>query len=349
MTTFLVLAGVLGVAVVVVAFLVWLVRFIFGRRKILGRVFKKAGIVYLVLLPLFVWGLVPLLFSYLILHSGTRPPDLRLSETPSDLGCTFQEASFKSRDDHSLSGWYLPGQQDQPAFSISHGLFRNRHEVQKRACDLNQRGYPVLIFDFRAHGSAQGTSERAYVTMGYSERLDVLGAVDYLLEKGHQEIVLMGVSMGAVAVIQAAPEVTSHLKAVIADSPFYSLDETVSRHVRLFLGLPAFPFANVFAFGMRTMGGIPAGQPNSTQALAKLQGVPVLLIYGQDDRRMPEETARAVFEAVAGPRKELIFFEGARHGRAYDSAPRRYVDLIDAFLKDEAGAPAAGPASKAAG
>ncbi|HSR70051.1 MAG TPA: alpha/beta fold hydrolase [Acidobacteriota bacterium] len=334
MTTILVLAGILAVPVVVAALLVWGVLLILGRRKTLWRVFKRAGITYAVLLPFFIWGLTPLVFAYLLSHAGTRPPDLRLEETPQELGCNYEDVTFSSRDGIDLSGWYLPGEKEQAAFSISHGLFRNRHEVMRRACDLNQKGYPVLLFDFRAHGSLQGRSGEGAVSLGYRERQDVQGAVDFLLERGHKELVLMGVSMGAVAVIEGAPAVSQHLKGLVVDSPFQSLDETVGRHVRLILGIPGFPFGNIFAFGLRWMTETPSGEPDTTKALAQLDKIPVLLIYGGQDQRMPEETAQAVFEAVPGERKQLVYFPEAGHGNAYDNDPRRYVALVESFVQD---------------
>lgn len=349
MTTILVLAGVLAVLVVVVALLVWVVLLILGRRKILGRVFKRAGITYAVLLPLFIWGLVPLLMAYLISHAGTRPPDLRLEETPQDIGCNYEDVTFPSRDAIDLSGWYLPGQEEQPAFSISHGLFRNRHEVLQRACALNKEGYPVLLFDFRAHGSLQGHSGEGAVSLGYRERQDVQGAVDFLLQRGHQEIVLMGVSMGAVAVIEAAPAVSQHLKGLIADSPFQSLDETAGRHVRLLLGIPGFPFGNVFVFGLRWVTETPSGEPDTTKALGQIPEVPVLLIYGGQDRRMPEETAKAVFQTVSSEHKELVFFPEAGHGNAYDSDPDRYIALVESFVQGLDPAPQPSPPAGSSG
>ena len=48
------------------------------------------------------------------------------------------------------------------------------------ACRLNRRGFGVLMFDFRAHGLSGGTGNSG----GWHERMDILGAYDYLVSHG---------------------------------------------------------------------------------------------------------------------------------------------------------------------
>lgn len=316
----------------ILGLLAWLGLMLFRFRGHGRRVFKITLTALLVALPTFVFVISPILFSALLVNAPTRPQDRNLSDTPQTYGCSFEDVEFSSRDDLRLSGWYLGGEAAKPSFVIAHGLFRNRHEVVERACDFNKSGYPVILFDFRNHSSREGASASKAVSLGFQERLDVLGAVDFLVaEKGAQRVVLSGVSMGAVAVIHAAGQAAAQVEAIVADSPFISLDETVSRHTSLFLGLPGFPFADIFTWNLARKAGFEAADLDSAAALSRLPDTPLLLIYGQDDERMPEETGRALLDQAAAARKKISFFPGG-HGHAYDQAPQRYVSEVLEFL-----------------
>ncbi|MGH9338922.1 MAG: alpha/beta hydrolase [Acidobacteriota bacterium] len=311
-----------------VGFLVWLTARLL-RKPVRGRaLLKSTGIAFLLFLPLLFFLISPLLLASLIANASTRPQDRELTATPADYGREYRDVQFPSRDGLTLSGWYLEGEDKRFAVILCHGLFRNRQEVLERACALNRSGYPALLFDFRSHGE----SEPKYVSLGYQERLDVLGACDFLRKTEKEDHpVLFGVSMGAVAAIHAAAELQSRPSAIIADSPFASLDETVARHVTLFLGLPAFPFANVFIWNLTRMSGFDGTRLNTEQALRGLQPVPILLLYGEHDPRMPESMARQLFKAIPHQSKQLVFLEGAGHA-PYTSDPDRYLKTVLKFL-----------------
>lgn len=339
----LIVAGVVAVAIGVLAFLTWLVLRFFGKR--LGRrVFKTALVVWLICLPVLFFIVAPILTSNLVFSgAGTRPRDVGLERTPQNCGRAYQDVRFPSRDGIQLSGWLMDGQADLPAIVLSHGLFRNRHEVLDRGCALNNSGYPVLLFDFRGHGSHEGKSGRAGTTLGFNERLDVEGAVDLLRSRrSNPDVVLMGVSMGAVADLLAAPDLSPPPVAVIADSPFQNLHKTVARHAWLLLKLPSFPFTQVFCWNLSRMAGFDPDQFDTLAALRKVPQVPVLLIYGSDDKRMPKETARAVYQGIPSPRKDLEFFDKATHGKAYEVDPQRYIRLVLDFLSTQSGLGAGG-------
>lgn len=324
----LVFSGLLAALFLILGLLVWGVSRIFTRRLRLLRTLKWVLVSYLVFLPLSVFVGFPLLAAYLIAFSGTRPMDRELAIDPSSFGCSFEPVTFPSRDGLDLQGWWMPGQADQPLFVLGHGLFRDRKEVVERACRLNQLGYGTLVYDSRRHGASPGPA----VSLGYLERLDVLGAYDFASRHESAGVVILGVSMSATASLLALPELREGVVAVIADSPFASLEETVERHVWLFLGLPSFPFVPVFDWYLGHLAGFAPGRLDTREAVRHDHGVPILLIYGGDDQRMPAETARAIFEAIPIPRKDLVFFPGAGHARAWNTDPQRYLQVIREFI-----------------
>ena len=316
--------------------LVWLAARVLKIRRSGWKIFKGTLFSLLIFLPVFVFLISPLIVSYLVVNASTRPQDQASTDSPGSYGNDFSDVEFSNRDGLTLRGWLMEGEEIKPTIILCHGLFRNRREVLERGCALNRQGYSVLLFDFRNHGQ----SDRKNVSLGFKEQLDVLGAYHFLKKtrtrKG-ERFVLMGVSMGAVAAIHAASNCWQDLDAIIADSPFQSLQETVSHHANLFLHLPSFPFVNLFVWNLTRINGFKAGDLDTVQALKRIDNSPILLMYGKDDRRMPPTAAGRMFEAIPHRNKKIMFFEGATHGAAYRSHRDLYLKTVLDFLEGGSG------------
>lgn len=298
----------------------------------LRRHWKRLGLGALVALVLFVTIGLPYLLAVLITRAGTRPMDLELTSSPADYGLSYEDVDFVSRDGVHLSGWYLPGGSRRAVVACGHGLFRSRREVLDRAAFFRQQGYDTLLFDFRRHGKSGG--ER--VTLGYQERLDFEGAVDFLEKRRPgAPVVLYGVSMGAAAALLAARE-TKEVRAVVADSPFLNIEHTVSHHVKLLFGLPRFPFASVLLWFLEIRGGFDLASFDLEAAAGDLGDRPLLVIAGSDDKRMPPDLQKRDEEASKSPLSRFVEFEGAGHGAAYRVATEAYQRALVEFL-DRAG------------
>lgn len=328
--TILVVSALLGLVIALASALIWLVVRLIGRKRISGRrILKYDGVGFAIALPVVLFLVLPLVLASLIAHASTRPRDQHLNEDPETFGRTYRDIEFRSRDGIHLKGWFLPGDGARTPVVLAHGLFRDRHEVLARACELNFFGFPTVLFDFRGHG----LSEKAPITLGYTERLDVLAAEEFAMEKtGIREAALLGVSMGATACALAAADRPDTVTALVADSAFATLESTVRRHVHLFLGLPSFPFANVFIWDFCRIGNFRPQELDVLAAMEKMPSVPVLLIYGREDRRMPPAVAESVFAAIPDPDRELWFVDGAGHGAAYRTQPHEYLKHVVDFL-----------------
>ncbi len=308
--------------------LVWLAARALRIRSAGWKIFKGTLFSLLLFLPVFVLLITPVLLSYWVSGFGTRPPERRLTDTPADYGSDFIDVEFPSRDGLMLRGWLMKGEEAKATLIFGHGLFRSRREGLERGSALNKKGFSVLLFDLRNHGE----SDLKSTSLGFLERLDVLGAYDFLKEKrGRRRFVLLGVSMGAVAVIHAAGDFQQDLEAIIADSPFQSLNETVAHHVGM-LTLPSFPFANLFIWNLTRITQYEAEDLNTLEALRRLDEIPVLLIYGEEDRRLPPSGIQNIFDAIPSVKKELVVFENTTHGAAYRIHPELYVETVVEFL-----------------
>jgi pimeloyl-ACP methyl ester carboxylesterase len=293
------------------------------------RRWKRIALVALSALLLFVTVGLPYLLAVLVTSAGTRPMDRELTSSPADYDLPYEEISFFATDGVPLSGWYLPGGSRRPVVACGHGLFRSRREVLDRAAFFRQLGYDTLLFDFRRHGKSAG--ER--VTLGYQERRDFEGAIEFLeRQRPHAPVVVYGVSMGAGAALLAARE-TKEVAGVVADSPFLNIEHTVVHHAKLLFGLPRFPFASALLWFLEARGGFDRRSFDLEAAAAELGDRPLLVIAGGADERMPAALQKRVAEASKSPLSRFVLVEGAGHGAAYRTATPAYQAAVTEFLE----------------
>jgi len=292
------------------------------------RHWKKILLGLLITAVLIVTVGLPFAFARLISRAGTRPMDRALTSSPADYDLDFEDVTFASSDGITLSGWYLGGADSNVAIACGHGLFRSRREVLDRAAFFRAAGYDTLVFDFRGHGDSEGE----IVSLGYHERRDFLGAVSFLRDRNPDaKIVLYGVSMGAAAALLAAGE-SDAVAAVIADSSFSSLEDTVVHHLKLIFGLPRFPFAYSLVFFLEMQTGMDASEFDLERAVVAIGNRPVLIVAGEQDRRMPVELQRRLYDASTDEHSRFRSFPGAGHGAAYRTDPDGYQSMLSEFL-----------------
>jgi hypothetical protein len=123
------------------------------------------------------------------------------------------------------------------------------------------------------------------------------------------------------------------IAAVISDSSFLSLRETVSHHFTLIFRLPSFPIANLILLITGWRMGFNADEGDVEAAVREFGDIPVLFIAGSEDRRMPLGLARRLMDAAHSPMKELLIVPGAGHGDAYSTDPAAYMNSVFRFLK----------------
>ncbi len=247
--------------------------------------------------------------------------------SPGDLGLEYDEISFETEDGLRLSGWWIPGSRPITivllhGYSVSRWAFYIRKMVEH----LSLRGYNLLAFDFRAHG----TSEGRFTTLGSSEILDLRAAIAWLRRErpGESDTVgLVGFSMGGLVAMMGLAEGLA--AAGIADSPPIFPDRTGARGLRYFAGLPPiiYPLVKFLArllTGARTVNAL---------ALARKIRRPLLLIVGKDDPlvRVEEVEEFALANRDVNPHVELWTGEGG-HVRVMEAEAHRYWRRILNFL-----------------
>ena len=260
--------------------------------------------------------------------------ELPLLEDYPNLEAALEEVSFQSSDGTPLAGWFIPGESPRTVILL-HGFTDIRDKMLPHANFLNAAGYSVLLFDFRSRGESEGDA----VTMGFHERGDVQGAVQYLKDRPDadgESLGVLGVSMGAATAIMTAA-VTQELKAVVSESAFRSVDSAIASSFEHFIHLPAFPFAPITVFIMEQRLGISTDDVVPQELVGLISPRPVFIIHGQDDETIVPGDARALYAAAKEPKEDMWLIPGAGHAEGVEIATEEYgervVGFFDRYLK----------------
>jgi len=301
---------------------------------------KKLAILGVVLLV--IWLVVGYLATNTVV--GNHVDWRRLKAVPQDYGLRGDRVFCVSKDGLVLTAWWLPASGSARATVIlAHGRDGNRSDMLPRANFLVRNGYNALALDLRAHGESEG----GYLTPGYLEALDILGAVTYLRQQGERKpIVVLGHSYGAVAVLHAAAADPS-LAAVIADSPFLSVADMMARarqfvlndpHSSLgakvglwFAAAPLLADSTRFFYRLRTGLDFNEGQADVLPAIKGRKRPPFLFLAGDRDPIAVPENTRRMYEAVRSPIKAFALLPNAGHN-TYRAAPKEYEAAVLDFL-----------------
>lgn len=253
-------------------------------------------------------------------------------KTPAEEGLAYEEIWFKSRDGLKLHGWYIPAPDGPGKATIimGHGHAGSKVADLHYAAFFRRGGYSVFMFDFRGHGQSDGPLG---TSMGYWERYDVAGAVDWLLGRGLDRLAMFGISMGGSIAILAAAE-NPHIKAVVADSPYAHLRRSIAAELNNMTGLPLWLMRPVGWWGYRVLAGhhgFDWREGHPAEVVAKLAPRPLFIIHAQEDRLTRVENAHVLFKAARHP-KELWIQPGIGHVEGYGVYGPEYERRVLEFL-----------------
>ena len=267
--------------------------------------------------------------SYRMAAEVTTAERLELDDTPADFGCRFEHVRFRSRrGDLTLDGWYLVGRHGMPVIIFVHGISSTRTGcgMTELASMLNSRGFGALMFDLRGHGRSGGDQ----MSGGWHERLDVLGAFDYLRARGVRadSIGLLGLSLGAAAAALAAAE-EPQIRAAVLDCPFARASELIDDETALRTPLPAWLaalFRPAAIFLANHLYDIDVHGIAPEEAVKTLD-FPLLVIAVPGDDRVPAAHAVRVYQA-APVGSVLWTVNGVQHCEAFSENKDDYTERV---------------------
>lgn len=233
-------------------------------------------------------------------------------------GIPFQEIELQTSDGLRLAAWYTPPQ-NGALILLAHGYGDRRSEDFYAL--FAKHGYGVLAWDFRGHGASGGD----LVTLGYNEVLDAEAALEFALaQTGAEHIGGWGGSMGAVTMIRAAAR-HHEIEALVADSPFATLEDELDLRV-------PYPLLNplIRAFAERETG-LRLDLLRPVDDIGLISPRPVFLIQGMGDTMVPLDSAQRLYDAAGEPR-QLWTEPDAPHMNMYTYYRTRYMKRVIKFF-----------------
>jgi len=230
------------------------------------------------------------------------------------------------KGDKELNTWLIPAaNRTKGVVVLCHGYGGEKTTMMDRAKVFVQLGYDALLIDFSSVGRSNGNNS----TIGYNEADEVALIVEHLEQKGYKNIVLMGSSMGAAAIMRAVSIYPMNIRAAIIECPFGTMKKTVVKRFEN-MGVPPFPMADLLVFWGGALNGFNAFAHNP-ETYAKGMKVPTLLLYGAKDVNVSMEETQSIFNNLAGPKK-LIVYPEAGHESYLNKYADKWRDDVNRFL-----------------
>jgi alpha-beta hydrolase superfamily lysophospholipase len=261
-----------------------------------------------------------------LLIFGVSVPRPTNAIDPSSLSLPYTTHRIPIAAGQSLEAWHIRSAEPKGLVMLCHGYAAAKSSLIPAAVAFGELGYDTLLLDFRGSGGSTGED----TTIGYREADDVAAAVTYVRSTfAPQRLVLYGQSMGAVAILRAVGVKGVTADALVLESPFDRLLSTVNHRFEA-MGLPAFPMSRLLVL----WGGLRQGYwafDHNPQDYARRITIPTLVMHGQHDPRVTPDEARQVAEAVAGP-KRFVLFPNAGHLALVEADVAQWRNAIAGFI-----------------
>jgi uncharacterized protein len=247
-------------------------------------------------------------------------PVAELQTTPGRMGMAFDEVSIpvgQGMQKGKLNGFWVPvDSANAPSFLYLHGnagtIGKNLEHVQR----LHQLGYHVLLVDYRGFGKSVG-AQHPSETMAYE---DAEAAGNYLIQVRRvrpAQAFIYGHSLGGAIAIELA---TRHPEAagLITESTFTCMSAMAKQD----------NFLRLFPIDL-----LLNQRFDSLKKIGTLK-IPVLLVHGTWDKKIPFRMSEQLHAAAPGPKK-LLLIEGGEH---VDSGSVGWVEFrkaVTAFVQEQ--------------
>ena len=246
-------------------------------------------------------------------------PSSRLLATPDDAGMRYETVHLDTEDGETLHGWWIPaadtsretspGEFAKQTLLFFHGNAGNISGRLESVQQFHRMGLNVLIVDYRGYGQSTGSPSEEGIYRDAEACWKYLTEVQNLVP---QEIIVFGRSMGGGPATWLAARHSPG--AVILESVFTNVPDIGAHH---------YSFLPVRA--------LATNQFDNESRVAEIDA-PTLHIHSREDRVVPFELGRQVYEAAAEP-KQFLEIQGG-HNDGFLVSAETYLRTIDDFLAE---------------
>lgn len=232
-----------------------------------------------------------------------------------------------------MPGWLIPASSDKKTWAIyTHGIAGRKENGYPWLAVLHPNGYPTILANYRNDQGAPADPSHMF-GYGLTEWQDLQAFVDYALNNGAEDIVLVGDSMGGAIIGEFLKNSikADKVKALVLDSP--ALD--VPSIVRQQLASKNLPFPGVISdLGLRVSDmrfPVKVGESHVKPQVEQFKG-PVFIAHGDADTVVPHEISDEVTVNRTAP-TTLLRVHGAEHVQSWKVDTNTYRTWLEAFLK----------------
>ena len=220
--------------------------------------------------------------------------DTKAIKYPGQEELRWQNVAYENvlikHDEVTLSGWLTIQDSSKPVVVIVHGIAPNSKAKDEAILLYNllaKAKFNVLSIDLQNYGQSTITSN--FIKLGQTEYLDVLAAVQWLIQKKDfhpSQIGVAGLSLGAVTSAIAFSK-DPNISALWLDSPFTNFNTMVAHELsRYQLHYHTFIKQSIDLYSQWLFGFQPA-KLSAIDAIKEANGRPILITHGKKDTRIP--------------------------------------------------------------
>jgi len=240
----------------------------------------------------------------------------------------YEEVTVTSFDGLKLYGRYYHAKDGAPVYLGFNGYRGTAiRDLCGAAMIAKITEQNLLIVSQRAHGESEGHT----ISFGAKERYDCLTWIEYCRQRFGEDvkICLNGVSMGAATVLLASGlDLPKNVFAIVADCS-YSTPADIIKKTLVEMRLSPKIFYPLLTLAGRIYGKFSLKDVSVIEAVKKSK-VPMLVMHGESDMRVPVEMSVKIAEA--NPLVERHTFPGAEHGMSYMADEQRYLQIVKEFV-----------------
>ena len=215
-------------------------------------------------------------------------------------------------DDLSITCRAFPADQSKPWLLYFHGNGEVVSDYDGIAPMYNQRGLNLLVADYRGYGASGGSPR---FTDMVEDAAIILNHVYRAVPPEGEEYTwyVMGRSLGSISALELAAKFPGKLKGLIVESGFISVTGLIDH-----LGLPS-------------PGDLSALEEESRRLAGSIE-LPALVIHGKQDRLVPLEQGKDLYQTLRSEQKELLVIPGADHNDIMFVDPEQYMQAVEKFI-----------------
>lgn len=248
---------------------------------------------------------------------------------PAHLGVPWEEVRYESPIGDAPA-WFFPNER-RTWLVFVHGRSARRHEAFRMLPTVLGMGFPALSISYRNDPDAPRSPDgRSH--LGATEWEDVEAAVAWALDRGAEDVIPVGFSMGGACVANFArlSDLAAQVRALILEAPVLDWGPVI-RAAAVDRGLPPAVLPLLLPATMRLASARTGIDWSSMRHDPHTFRRPKLLIHGDADLTVPVELA----DALADARPDIVTYlrvAGAGHVRSWNADPARYEATVRDFL-----------------